>query len=234
VRTEPAPAQSPWPGWSGATRYLLTLAAGAANAFGFLALGGVFTSVVTANSALLGLHLGSARLAAAGSVAVALLGYLAGAAAGGLVAAGRGRIPGAGIRGGLLLEALLLWLVLVGWLGWHTAPHGVERTLLLLFTAVAMGCQNGSVRVTAGSEVTTAYLTGLLTSTVTAFVTRGRLSVRNIGVVLSLIAGAVAEGAAYRWLHAAAPLVPALLVTAALAATWAGSTARVSTVPVKP
>ncbi|GLX49197.1 hypothetical protein Shyhy01_21470 [Streptomyces hygroscopicus subsp. hygroscopicus] len=229
MSAEPAP----WPGHSGTTRYLLTLAAGAANAFGFLALG-VFTSVVTANSALLGLRLGSAEPATAGSVAVALLGYLVGAAAGTVVSAGRGRVPGSGIRGGLLLEVLSLWLVTGGWLIWHGAPHGGGRVLLLLLTAMAMGCQNAGVRVTAGGDVTTAYLTGLLTSIVTAFVGQGRLSVRNVGVVLSLVAGAAAEGAAYRWLHTGAPLVPVLLVTAALAATWAGSTARVTAVPVEP
>ncbi|MDN3027048.1 DUF1275 family protein [Streptomyces sp. S.PB5] len=36
---------------------MLTLAAGAASAVGFLSLGGVFTSVVTVNSTLLDLHL---------------------------------------------------------------------------------------------------------------------------------------------------------------------------------
>ncbi|MFF5554048.1 DUF1275 family protein [Streptomyces olivaceoviridis] len=231
--TTPSPDRSPWPGRNGATRHLLTLAAGAANAFGFLALDGVFTSVVTANSALLGLHLGSAHLAAARLVAVALIGYVVGAAAGGLVAAGRGRLRGAGIRGGLLLEALLLWLVVCGWLGWHMAPHGAARTLLLFLTALAMGCQNGSVRVTAGSEVTTAYLTGLLTSTVTAFATRGRLQARSVGIVASLIAGAAVDGAVYRWLRPGAPLVPALLVTAALAATWLRAPTRPATVPLR-
>ncbi|MHC3469406.1 DUF1275 family protein [Streptomyces sp. 7R007] len=198
-------------------RHLLTLAAGAANAFAFLALGGVFTSVVTANCALLGLHLATGHAAAVRSVAVALLGYLAGAAAGALVAADRGRTRAAGLRRGLLTEAVLLWAVAGGWLGWHAAPHAAGRTLLLFLTAVAMGCQNGSVGVTAGSAVTTAYLTGLVTSTVTAFVTTRRLRTGNVGVVLSLIAGAAAGGAACRWLRPAAPLLPALLVTAALA-----------------
>ncbi|MGW2031787.1 DUF1275 family protein [Streptomyces sp. NPDC001356] len=229
--TAPSLDRSPWPGRSGVTRHLLTLAAGAANAFGFLALDGVFTSVVTANSALLGLHLGDAHLAAARLVAVALLGYVVGAAAGAVVAAGRGRLRGRGIRGGLFLEALLLWLVVCGWLGWHMAPHGAARTLLLFLTALAMGCQNGSVRVTAGSEVTTAYLTGLLTSTVTAFATRGRLRTRSVGIVAALIAGAAVEGAVHRWLRPGAPLVPALLVTAALAATWPSAPTRPAAAP---
>ncbi|MFD9129339.1 YoaK family protein [Kitasatospora sp. NPDC059571] len=198
---------------------LLTLAAGAVNAFGFLALGAVFTSVVTANSALLGLHLGDGSLGAARLVAVALLGYLGGAAVGSLVAAGRGRLPAAGIRGALTVEAVLLWLVAAGWLQWHHAPDQADQALLLFATALAMGCQNAGVLVASGSPGPTAYLTGLVTATVADAVTRGRLRGRNAGTVLLLVAGAAAAGAAMRWLRPAAPVVPALLVTAALAAT---------------
>jgi uncharacterized membrane protein YoaK (UPF0700 family) len=230
--TVPARDQPPWPGWTGALRCLLTLAAGAANAFGFFALGGVFTSVVTANSALLGLR--NAHLAAARLVAVALLGYVVGAVVGGLVAAGRGRLRGTGIRGGLLLEALLLWLVVGGWLYWYMAPHGAARALLLFLMAAAMGCQNGSVRVTAGSEMTTAYLTGLFTATITAFAIEGRLQARSLVVVASLIAGAVVDGAVCRWLRPAAPFVPALLVTVALAATWVPTRSRPAAVALHP
>ncbi|GGM22654.1 hypothetical protein GCM10010129_78720 [Streptomyces fumigatiscleroticus] len=104
------PAPHPWPGHRRTVRCLL-LTAGAANAFGFLALGGVFTSVVTADTALLGLHPGGGTFAAAGPVAVALLGHCAGAAAGSLVSGGRGRLPAGGVRAGLALESTLLWLV---------------------------------------------------------------------------------------------------------------------------
>ncbi|MFF0225853.1 YoaK family protein [Streptomyces sp. NPDC004629] len=213
-------AGSPWPGRSGTTRVLLTLTAGAANAFGFLATG-VFTSVVTANSVLLGLHLGSGHLAAVRSVTVALLGYLLGVTAGSLLAAVRGGRAALGIRGALALETLVLWLVAGGWLWWHEHPGAAGRILLLFLLAVAMGCQNGGVRATAGGDVTTAYLTGLVTSATVALVTRGRLQGRNAAVVLILITGAVIGGAAYHWLRESAPVVPALFVTAAFAATWA-------------
>ncbi|MFE6895169.1 YoaK family protein [Streptomyces sp. NPDC057694] len=215
-----ASAPHPWPGHATQTRRLLILAAGAANAFGFLALN-VFTSVVTANSALLGVHLGSAHPAAARTVAVALLGYLVGASAGALVSAGRGRIPPGGIRAGLLLEAALLWVVAAGWLGTGGDPSPRGQCPLLFLTAATMGCQNAAVRVTAGGDVTTAYLTGLVTSTVSGWVTTGRLQTRNVVTVLLLLGGATAGGAVYRWLRPGAPLLPALLVTAALAATWA-------------
>lgn len=222
----PAHAAAPWPGCGTATRYMLTLAAGAGNAFGLLALGAVFTSVVTANSALLGLRAGGAHLAAARTVALVLLGYLLGVAAGSLLAAGSSRLPALGIRGGLALEALLLWLVAGGWLYWHADPGAGARTGLLVLMAAAMGCQNGTVRVTAGGDVTTAYLTGLVTSAVAGLVTRGRVPVRATAVVAALIAGAAATGAACRWLPAAAPLLPAFLVTAALAATTARAPSR--------
>ncbi|MFJ1703878.1 DUF1275 family protein [Kitasatospora sp. NPDC088346] len=206
-------------GRDAATHGLLVLAAGGANAFGFLALGGVFTSVVTANSAVLGLSLGGAHPDAARLVALALLGYGAGAAAGSLATGGRGRRPALGLRGGLLLETLAVWLVAAAWLGWGGAPDPAQRATLLFLTAVAMGCQNGSVRAT-GSEATTAYLTGTVTTAIAALVTRGRAARQSAGSVLLFVAGAAAVGAAFRWLHPAAPLLPALLVTAALRTSW--------------
>ncbi|MDN3028553.1 YoaK family protein [Streptomyces sp. S.PB5] len=218
-----AGAPLPWPARGRTVRWLLVLTAGGTNAFGFLALNGVFTSVVTANSALLGLHLGSAHLAAARAVAVALLGYVVGASAGSLVSAGRGRIPSGGIRAGLLLESALLWLVAAGWLWRHGAPTHGGHALLLFLTAAAMGCQNASVRVTAGGDVTTAYLTGLLTSAIVGWTTAGRLRARDMATVLLLIAGAAAGGVLHRWLSWSTPLLPALLVTAALAVTWVPS-----------
>ncbi|MER8184976.1 DUF1275 family protein [Kitasatospora sp. NPDC094015] len=199
------------------TRALLVLAAGAANAFGFLALGGVFTSVVTANSAVLGLSLGTAHLGAARLAGLALLGYLLGAVTGSAVTAGRGRLPARGLPGGLAVEALALWLVTAGWLAWDAHPDAGRRAALLLLTAAAMGCQNGSVRVAAGTGVTTSFLTGAVTSAVAALVTRGRGAARDSGVVLLFIAGAAAGGATFRWLHPVAPLLPTLLVTVAFA-----------------
>ncbi|MEU9132048.1 YoaK family protein [Kitasatospora sp. NPDC048540] len=197
------------------TRCLLVLAAGAANAFGFLALGGVFTSVVTANSALLGVYVGTAHFGAARPVGATLLGYVFGAAVGTLLAAGRGRLPGSGRRG-LLLETALLWLVVAGWLDSDGAPDAARRTTLLVLTAAAMGSQNAGARATAGGGSPTAFLTGLLTSTIAEFVGRGRLLAGNLAVVGQFITGAAAAGAAFRWLHPAAPVLPALLVSAAL------------------
>ncbi|MGW0295213.1 DUF1275 family protein [Streptomyces anthocyanicus] len=95
---------------------LLTFSAGAVNAWGFLALGGVFTSVVTANSALTGVGLGGADPRLGALAAVAVLCYVLGAA-------GAGWAAGHAQRGGrlrpadfLLLELVLLWAVVAWWL----------------------------------------------------------------------------------------------------------------------
>jgi uncharacterized membrane protein YoaK (UPF0700 family) len=187
---------------------LLTLTAGAVNAFGFLSLGGVFTSVVTANSALIGIGLGSGHLSVGGLAALAVLGYIAGAAGGSWLAAHRGDSY-------LAAELLVLWAVAAGWAAAGGHPHGAARTALLVAVAAAMGCQSAGLRVTAGAGVTTAYLTGLLTGAVAELVTARRLQTRSLLVVAALVAGAAAFALTERGLRGAAAALPALLATAA-------------------
>ncbi|MFI0572307.1 YoaK family protein [Streptomyces tendae] len=195
---------------------LLTFSAGAVNAWGFLSLGGVFTSVVTANSALIGVGLGGADPTLGGLAAVAVLCYVLGAAAAGRAAghAQRGgrRPPRAGF---LLLELLLLWAVVGWWLAADGEPSGGQRTVMLGTVAAAMGCQNAGVRVAMGAQLPTAYLTGLLTGAVTDAVTDRRIQWRVLATTTLLILGAAAATLLERLLPGAAPLLPALLVTAA-------------------
>ncbi|MFF8782391.1 YoaK family protein [Streptomyces sp. NPDC015140] len=194
---------------------MLTFSAGAVNAWGFLSLGGVFTSVVTANSALIGIGLGSADPTLGGLAAVAVLCYVLGAAGAALAA----RHPQRGGRphraGFLLLELLLLWAVVGWWLAVDADPSGGERTAMLGTVAAAMGCQNAGVRLAMGGQMPTAYLTGLLTGAVTDAVTDRRVQWRVLGTTTLLILGAAAASLLERLLPGAAPLLPALLVTAA-------------------
>ncbi|MFF4911470.1 YoaK family protein [Streptomyces tendae] len=195
---------------------LLTFSAGAVNAWGFLSLGGVFTSVVTANSALIGVGLGGADPTLGGLAAVAVLCYMLGAAA-------AGRATGHAQRGGrrphragfLLLELLLLWAVVGWWLAVDGEPSGGQRTVMLGTVAAAMGCQNAGVRVAMGAQLPTAYLTGLLTGAVTDAVTDRRIQWRVLATTTLLILGAAAATLLERLLPGVAPLLPALLVTAA-------------------
>ncbi|MEU5736463.1 YoaK family protein [Streptomyces tendae] len=205
---------------------MLTFSAGAVNAWGFLSLGGVFTSVVTANSALIGVGLGGADPTLGGLAAVAVLCYVLGAAAAGR-AAGHARRGGRPHRADfLLLELLLLWAVVGWWLAVDGDPSGGERTAILGTVAAAMGCQNAGVRVAMGAQPPTAYLTGLLTGAVTDAVTGRRIQWRVLVTTTLLILGAAAATLLERLLPQAAPLLPALLVTAAWLTVHARTGAR--------
>ncbi|MFD0253795.1 YoaK family protein [Streptomyces sp. NPDC127113] len=203
----------------------MTFSAGAVNAWGFLSLGGVFTSVVTANSALIGIGLGGADPTLGGLAAVAVLCYVLGAAGAG--AAGHPRRGGRPHRTDfLLLELLLLWAVVGWWLAVDGDPSGGERTAMLGTVAAAMGCQNAGVRLAMGAQMPTAYLTGLLTGAVTDAVTARRIQWRVLGTTTLLILGAGAASLLERLLPGAAPLLPALLVTAAWLTVHARTGAR--------
>ncbi|MEU4050538.1 DUF1275 family protein [Streptomyces olivaceus] len=196
---------------------LLTFSAGAVNALGFLALGGVFTSVVTANSALTGVALGGAETTLGVRAALAVLCYVLGAAAGSWTAARAHRGGRSRPAGFLLLELLLLWSVAGWWLAADGGPDAGQGTAVLGTLAAAMGCQNAGVRLTMGARAPTAYLTGLLTGAVAEAVTARRVHWQALGSTTLLIVGATAATLLERSLHGAAPLLPALLVTAAWA-----------------
>ncbi|MFF4283653.1 YoaK family protein [Streptomyces kronopolitis] len=197
----------------------MTLASGTVNAISFLALGGVFTSVMTANTALLGLALGNGHLSLANLAALTIAAYLVGAAAGSWITAAAGHILLTGVGGALLAESVLLWSVFTSWLLLDSAPGTTARSILLAASAVSMGCQSGSVRVVAGSSVTTAYITGALTGLVAQATVERNLHRHNTLIILMLPVGAAIGGAAVRWIHLLAPAIPALLVTAALLVT---------------
>ncbi|CAM5236259.1 hypothetical protein STENM36S_00927 [Streptomyces tendae] len=171
--------------------------------------------MVTANSALIGVGLGGADPRLGGLAAVAVLCYVLGAAA---AARSAGRAPRSGRprpAGFLLLELLVLWAVVAWWLVVDAAPSGGERTVMLGALAAAMGCQNAGIRVAMGAQAPTAYLTGLLTGAVTEAVTARRVQWRALLTTTLLILGAAAATLLERLLPGAAPLLPALLVTAA-------------------
>ncbi len=210
------------PGLGTKSQVLLTTAAGCVNAIGFLTLGGVFTSVMTANSALLGLALGNGDPAMAKLAGVAIVAYLAGAVLGGSAAARSGRGVRSGMRGALAVECVVLSAVWAFWLVVDGRPQAVEKAVLLAASCLAMGCQSGGVRVASGGALTTAYMTGAMTGVVTDFVTRRRFDRHVALIVLLLPVGAAIGGLTVRWARLAAPAVPVLLVAAALAVVMYG------------
>lgn len=195
---------------------LLTLLAGALNAIGFLALGGVFVSVMTANLALVGIAAGGSDPALAGNSVVALAGYIAGVLLGARYRERRERKGRSAVRGLLTGEMLLLCGVLVGWLAADGTPSAPVRTVLLGAAALAMGCQSATVRATAPPGVSTTYMTGLLTAVLADVLARRRPDWGRVALLAAIPAGAALGALAVGTARTAAPLLPVVLLAAVL------------------
>ena len=176
---------------------LLTLTTGAVDSSCFLHLGNVFSSVITGNLVLLGLSAATLSASLAVHSGVALAGYSAGVLAGAPIAARR--VTGEGpwppsVTMTLLLEFAVLAVFSAGWEA--TGPHPGSTAQLLLITALAgaMGIQSAAVRQLGGMSTT--YLTGTLTAVVAELVTRDPQPglARSVGVLVAIVAGAVAGG----------------------------------------
>ncbi|MGW1542182.1 YoaK family protein [Streptomyces sp. NPDC002309] len=214
VKTPRDPA--PGPGLDLTGQALLTMTAGCVNAVGYLALGGVFVSVMTANLALLGLAGGVGAPAVARLAAVAILAYWAGAAVGSRVALGSLRRHPVGLKGALAVETLVLWAVSVAWIVADARPGSVQQAVLLAAGAAAMGCQGGGVRVATSGTASTSYLTGAMTGVIAELVRNRRFDGKVALVIVCMPVGAALGGVAVRWARLAAPGIAALLATAAL------------------
>lgn len=201
---------------------LLTLATGAVNAIGFLALGGVFVSVMTANLALIGIGAGTHDPQSALGSGVAFAGYVAGVLLGGRLAARAGRRGRAAARPALTAELLLVCAFTAGWFATGGAPAPAWRLALLGVAAAGMGCQSGAVRVAGPSGSSTTYMTGALTGVLTDAVTRRRTSRPTTALIAAVPAGAALGSLAFLTSRTAAPLLPVALIAAALAMTGEG------------
>lgn len=201
---------------------ILTFAAGAADAFAFLQLGGIFTANMTGNLVLSGLTerpgylntlIGAVCAIAVFTIAVYLTARIA--------------KPNGG-RAGLLIvltvAALCQAAVLGGWLLVPSSPGMAVLLPLIALSTVAMAGQTVIARrVQARSGVTTTYVTGTLTNLMADFADRKAQDwpVR-IAVILALVAGALADSmlmAVGTTLAAALPLVATAVALVILART---------------
>jgi uncharacterized membrane protein YoaK (UPF0700 family) len=208
-----------------AVAVVLTLATGATDVATFTRLGGVFASVMTGNLVLLGLAIGRSG-ALATHVVLAFAGYSAG------VAAGTRLIRVVQATGSLrqaLLAALFAELVLlagfaVGWELTGGAPRGAARLVLIAVASAAMGTQSAAARgLGLGSQLSTTYLTGTLTSFVAAWVVPGRqarMQSREVLVLAALTAGAAAGGLVIANAAAGLPAIPLTALALVIAASW--------------
>lgn len=189
---------------------VLAFAAGATDAFAFLQLGGVFTANMTGNLVLVGLVPRAGYAASVVGLLVAIVAFVLASYAAFRIApaaAGRGRQAAL-----LVVGAAAQIAVLIGW----TAGGGRAQALvpaLIGLSAVAMATQTAFARrLEARSGVTTTYVTGTLTSLTADLADRKpQALLTRVGVVVALVAGALADAglttADTRW-AAALPVLP--------------------------
>ena len=190
---------------------LLTLTTGAVDVTSFLALGNVFSSVVTGDLVLLGAAAGTGRSALAVHSGVALAGYLAGVLAGAPLAARRhhhatGTWPPS-VTITLAVELVILVAFAVGWELAGTHPSGGGQLALVAVLAAAMGLQAAAVRRL--GQMSTTYLTSTLTALIAGLVTGSKPDgmARSLGVLATLILGAIAASVLLEEARAWLPVV---------------------------
>jgi uncharacterized membrane protein YoaK (UPF0700 family) len=203
---------------------LLTITAGAVNAVSFLALGKVFSSVITGNLVLIGVAATTHSSAQAIHASLALGGYAAGVLMGAPLAARRSHEVGtwpASVTATVGAELVVLAGFCIGWELSDGSPHDDGQLALLIVAAAAMGMQSAAVRRLGqmSSTYLTSTLTGVLASLVTG--TRAEGLGRSLGALAAIIVGALAGGilarSAYAWLPVAVLLPPGVVVAGSVA-----------------
>ena len=192
----------------------LSFAAGAMDAFAFLSLGGVFTSIMTGNLVISGLFQRPDHLATVIGIATAVVLFIISVAIGYRVttpAPGRNSFR----RWFMLLLATFVLAVIVAvvWAFVHSSATLAVQCIVLALSASAMGFQSVvAKRAFASTGFSTTYMTGNITSLVGDIVegnARQTQLVRALGIV-AVIVGSVSSAALMLLvpvLGAAAPLV---------------------------
>ena len=204
---------------------LLTLTTGAVDVTSFLALGNVFSSVVTGDMVLLGAAAGTGRPELAVHSGVALAGYLAGVVAGAPLAARRPQATGTwppSVTVILAVELVILVAFSVGWELAGTHPTGGGQLALVAVLAGAMGLQAAAVRRL--GQMSTTYLTSTLTALIAGLVTGSKPDgmARSLGVLAALIIGAIAASILLEGARAWLPLMILLPLGLVIVASVAG------------
>jgi uncharacterized membrane protein YoaK (UPF0700 family) len=195
----------------------LTFASGVTDITSFTRLGNVFSSVMTANLALLGLAVARESGELATHTAVAFIGYVVGVAFG-------TRVPGPPqqpdvpwphrVTTTLAAELVIFAGFTAGWELTGARPTGASQLALLAVGTLAMGTQSSAMR-NVGPRISTTYLTGTLTGAVASLVRRDR-PLRELGLEFAALGALAAGAAAGGGLLFAAPRTVPILQMAAL------------------
>jgi uncharacterized membrane protein YoaK (UPF0700 family) len=196
---------------------LLAFGAGVVNVTSFLALGKVFSSVITGNLVVLGMAAANVQPGLALRSGLALAGYSAGVLIGAPIAArGRRQVWPVGTTAALCAELCLLLVFTIGWEAGRHQPGW--RLALLILLAAAMGVQSAAVRRL--GTISATYLTGTLTGVLTGMITANRQAGhwRDVAVLVALATGAGAGAALIRLAPAWLPVLTLLPLCAVIAA----------------
>jgi uncharacterized membrane protein YoaK (UPF0700 family) len=216
--------------WSAETRrsvlvVVLIVASGSVDAVGFLRLGGVFTSVMTANMVLLGVSAGTHDAALAMHAGTAFGGYVLGSFVGSRVAGHPEKdqpVWPKRVSVTLTVELAVLAVFAAWWEATGGHPPGAETYGLLALNATALGIQSAAVLRFGVPGLSTTYLTGTLTQFV-ASLSRGRFLTQSLASLLAVVSGgavgAVLAVEAPRFM----PIVPLGVVALVLAGSLAAS-----------
>jgi uncharacterized membrane protein YoaK (UPF0700 family) len=202
---------------------LLTITAGAVNAVSFIALGKVFSSVITGNLVLLGVAVTTHSSTEAIHAGLGIAGYAAGVLVGAPLAARRSHQAGtwpASVTAILGAELVVLAGFCVAWELSQGSLHDGAQLTLLVVLAAAMGLQAAAVRRL--GQMSSTYLTSTLTGVLAGLVTRTKPEGlgRSLGALAAIVVGALAGGilarSAYAWLPVAVLLPVGLVVAGAV------------------
>ncbi len=199
----------------------LTFTTGLIDAASYLGLGHVFTANMTGNVVLLGFGIAGYAGLPVVSPIVSLAAFVVGAIVGGALSAKTFERHALHVGSALAIEFSLVGIAAILAAVMSPTPNTFNGDLLVAVLAFAMGARNASVRKLAVPDLNTTVLT--MTITGLAADSRlargsGRGTVRRIGAVVAMLAGAIAGALLLKtdlWLPLAAASLFAL-------AAWVG------------
>jgi len=212
---------------------LLTITSGAVNAVSFLALGKVFSSVITGNLVLLGVAATTHSAPEALHAGLGIAGYAAGVLVAAPLAARRSQQAGtwpASVTATLAAELVVLAGFCIGWELSGGSPHDGGQIALLIVAAAAMGMQSAAVRHL--GQMSSTYLTSTLLGVLAGLATGTRPEGlgRSLGALAAVVVGALAGGilakSAHAWLPVAVLLPLVVVVAGSVAASRSATRAR--------
>ncbi|RKR76341.1 uncharacterized membrane protein YoaK (UPF0700 family) [Frondihabitans australicus] len=201
---------------------LLALASGATDAFAFLLLGGIFTANMTGNLVLAGLFSRPDWLSTLAGAVTAVVCFAGSSFVGFWVirptANADSSLATLRLLGVAVVAAGLQLVIVAEWLVWEGHTTLPLQCAFIGCSAAALGLQTVLAKKISGAAgLTTTFVTGTLTSVMEELADRKRGSKAiQVVIVLSLSAGAFAGTALSSSVPVIAPVLPFVLVAAAV------------------